>query len=247
MAQVVHKVSPAVVQERIHAAPEKIAAFCRAHHIRWLALFGSVLRDDFTGDSDVDVLAEFRSEHTPSTQDADNLADELSVLFAGRKVDLVTRTALYWRMRDRVLRSMVVLYGDAPMIPGAAPEIPTPKDDRVYVGIMWDLARTMREFMCGKTRAEYDAHEMLRYALADSLRRFSARSAQVSQTYREAHGEIAWEKTDRLYRAVSEDGMAINEEMLWKIVTDEIPTLIPMLESLLPPEMRYPTEESCNG
>ena len=44
---------------------ERIAEFCRRHHIRRLALFGSVLRDDFTPDSDVDVLVEFEPEHVP--------------------------------------------------------------------------------------------------------------------------------------------------------------------------------------
>ena len=39
----------------------KIAEFCRKHRIRWLALFGSVLRDDFRPDSDVDVLVEFEA------------------------------------------------------------------------------------------------------------------------------------------------------------------------------------------
>ena len=42
-----------------------IAAFCRRHHIRKLAVFGSALRDDFRPDSDVDLLVEFEPEHTP--------------------------------------------------------------------------------------------------------------------------------------------------------------------------------------
>ena len=44
---------------------EKITNFCREHHIRQLSLFGSVLRNDFTGESDVDVLVEFEAGHTP--------------------------------------------------------------------------------------------------------------------------------------------------------------------------------------
>jgi uncharacterized protein len=248
MAQGVHKVSPAVVRERIHASPEEIAAFCRAHHIRWLALFGSVLRDDFREDSDVDVLVEFIPEHPVTLFDLREMEEELSRLFTGRNVDLVTRAALYWRMRDRVLRNMLVLYGDAPEIPDPeAPEIPTPKDDRVYVGIMWDMARTMRDTVCGKTRAEYDADEMLRYTLAGALRRFSARSAQVSQSFRATHTEIAWGKTDTMYRAVSEDGIAINEGILWEIATCEMPALISLLERILPPELRYPPEKPSRG
>jgi predicted nucleotidyltransferase/uncharacterized protein with HEPN domain len=244
MTQVVHNVSPAVVRERIYASPEEIAAFCRARHIRWLALFGSVLRDDFRDDSDIDVLVEFVPEQPVTFFDLNAMEEELSRLFGVRKIDFVTLAALYWRMRDRTLRSMVVLYGDGPEIPRAAgPEIPTTKDDRVYVGIMWDMARTMRDAVCGKTRAEYDADTMLRYALAGSLRRFSARSVQVSEAFRAAHAEIAWHTTDRMYCVVSEDGIAINEGMLWEIAACEMPTLIPVLECMLPSGMRYPPNE----
>jgi len=249
MAQVVHTISPEVVRERIHAAPEEVASFCRKHHIRWLALFGSVLRDDFRDDSDIDVLVEFDPERIVTFFDLHDMEKELSRLFGGRKVDLVTRPALYWRMRDRVLRSMVVQYGDAPEIPAAtAPEISTTKDDRVYVGIMWDMARKIGGSVQGKAWAEYKENETLRDALAAMLRRFSARSAQVSPAYREAHAEIAWQKTDGMYRAVSEeDGIALNDETLWKIATREIPALVPMLESLLPPEMRDPPDELPRG
>jgi predicted nucleotidyltransferase/uncharacterized protein with HEPN domain len=248
MAQTAHKIDPTAVRERIHAGLEAIAAFCRAYHIRWVALFGSVLRDDFRDDSDIDVLVEFDPEHPVTYFELHAMEEERSCLFGGRKADFVTRAALYWRMRDRILRSMIVLHGDAPEIPEAiVPEISTAKDDRVYVGIMWDMARMMRDAARGKERADYEAEKILRSGLAGALRRFSARSAQVSQMFREAHAEIAWEKTDALYRSVSEDGIAVNEGMLREIVTGEIPALIPMLEQILPLGMRYPPDESGNG
>jgi uncharacterized protein len=52
-----------MVHRGINFPSEAIAGFCRRHHIRRLALFGSVLRDDFTDQSDVDVLVEFESGH----------------------------------------------------------------------------------------------------------------------------------------------------------------------------------------
>lgn len=112
MAQVVHKVSAAVVRERIHAAPEQIAAFCRAHHIRWLALFGSVLRDDFRNDSDVDVLVEFDPEQPVTFFDLHDMEEELSPLFGGRKIDLVTAAALHRLIRARVLPLAEVQYAE---------------------------------------------------------------------------------------------------------------------------------------
>ena len=86
---------------QIHVPLERIADFCRRHHIRRLALFGSVLRDDFTPDSDVDVLVEFEPGKTPGFAFA-GMQDELSTLL-GRRVDLNTRNSLSKYFRDEVL------------------------------------------------------------------------------------------------------------------------------------------------
>lgn len=70
---------------------EKIAAFCRKWNVSEFALFGSVLRDDFRPDSDVDVLVSFPSyDATPSLFDHVDMQDELVEIF-GRSVDLLTR------------------------------------------------------------------------------------------------------------------------------------------------------------
>jgi len=67
---------------------QTIAGFCRKHHIRRLALFGSVLRDDFRPESDVDMLVEFESGATPGFGFI-GIQDELSEIL-GRRVDLHT-------------------------------------------------------------------------------------------------------------------------------------------------------------
>ena len=78
----------------------RLAALCRMHHIRRLALFGSALRDDFRADSDLDVLVEFEPGHTPGLRFF-KLEEELSELF-GRKVDLNTFGFLSPYFRDEV-------------------------------------------------------------------------------------------------------------------------------------------------
>ena len=89
---------------------EQITAFCQRHHIRRLALFGSVLRDDFGPQSDIDVLVEFEPGHVPGLA-LIRLQDELSDLFGGYPVDLVTSKFLNWRIRDRVLNEAQEIYG----------------------------------------------------------------------------------------------------------------------------------------
>jgi hypothetical protein len=90
---------------------DEIAAFCRAHHIRRLAVFGSVLRPDFRAESDIDVLVEFEPGHVPGLGFF-RLQDELGRLL-GRKVDLNTQQFLGPRLREAVLREAQVQYAAA--------------------------------------------------------------------------------------------------------------------------------------
>lgn len=87
---------------------ERVAEFCRRHHIRRMAFFGSVLRDDFSPDSDVDVLVEFEDGHTPGLQFF-AIEKELSDLL-GRRVDLNTPMFLSRYFREEVLRNAEELY-----------------------------------------------------------------------------------------------------------------------------------------
>ena len=93
---------------RVEIPHDQIAEFCRRYRIRKLALFGSVLRDDFGPDSDVDVLVEFEPGHTPGFGFV-TIQDELSTLL-GRKVDLNTANNLSRYFRDEVVRDAGVLY-----------------------------------------------------------------------------------------------------------------------------------------
>lgn len=88
---------------------DRLADLCRRYHIRRLSLFGSVLRDDFGPDSDVDVLVEFEPGRTPGLGIVD-IEDELSGLFGGRRVDLMTEKSLHRLIRSRVLESAQVQY-----------------------------------------------------------------------------------------------------------------------------------------
>ena len=93
---------------RISINKEKIADFCRRHHIRRLSLFWSVLRDDFGPSSDVDVLVEFEPGHVPGLAFF-SMEEELSQII-GRKVDLNTSGFLSPYFRDRIERESEVQY-----------------------------------------------------------------------------------------------------------------------------------------
>jgi len=79
--------------------------------IRRLSLFGSVLRDDFTSSSDVDILVEFKPESVPGFFGLVGMEDELSQQLEWR-VDLRTPAELSPYFRDRVLRDALEIYSD---------------------------------------------------------------------------------------------------------------------------------------
>jgi len=95
---------------RITVDRDRLADFCRKHGIRRLAFFGSVLREDFGADSDIDVLVEFEPECTPGLLGMARLERELCALLGGRKVDLRTPEDLSRYFRDEVVRAAEVQY-----------------------------------------------------------------------------------------------------------------------------------------
>jgi hypothetical protein len=97
-------------QLAVAISKEELAQFCQRHHIRKLSLFGSVLRDDFTPESDVDFLVEFESGKTPGFFKIVSMEMELSELLEGRKIDLRTPNELSIYFQDRVMAEAVVQY-----------------------------------------------------------------------------------------------------------------------------------------
>jgi uncharacterized protein len=95
---------PDSLSQRVAIPEPQLKAFCRRHHIRSLSLFGSVLRDDFKPESDIDILVEFQEGKTPGLLKLAGMEEELGTLLGGRKVDLRTSRDLSPHFRERVLQ-----------------------------------------------------------------------------------------------------------------------------------------------
>jgi predicted nucleotidyltransferase len=93
---------------------EKIAAFCRKWRITEFSLFGSVLRDDFRPDSDVDVMVSFDPQARWTLLDLAEMQEQLQVML-GRNVDLLTRRGVEQARnplrRTEILSSAEIIYG----------------------------------------------------------------------------------------------------------------------------------------
>ena len=88
----------------------RLNSFCREHGIKWLAIYGSALRDDFGPESDVDVLVEFEPERVPGFLGLAGMQLELQELFSGRPIDLRTPEDLSPYFRQDVLDEAEIQY-----------------------------------------------------------------------------------------------------------------------------------------
>jgi uncharacterized protein len=109
-----HLTLDTILRDRLHVSPTQIAQFCDRWHIQELALFGSVLRNDFDLDqSDVDVLATFDPAFYRGLSEAMQMQEELEAL-CHRKVDILSRTSLEhsqnWLTKRTILNSAQVIY-----------------------------------------------------------------------------------------------------------------------------------------
>ena len=95
---------------KIAIPQDKVRDFCHRNHIQKLALFGSVLRDDFGSESDIDVLVEFEPGAGVGFFELYDMEKELSIMFGGRKVEITTPRSLSKYFRDSVLKNAEVQY-----------------------------------------------------------------------------------------------------------------------------------------
>jgi predicted nucleotidyltransferase len=99
-----------MMKPRVPISNDEIAHFCQKHHIVTMALFGSVLTDQFKPTSDIDFLVEFQPRHIPTLFDMVNMEEELSHI-VGRQVDLKTAKGISRYFRDDIIATAQTIYG----------------------------------------------------------------------------------------------------------------------------------------
>jgi len=88
-----------------------LQAFCRAHSVRELSVFGSAVRGDFGANSDVDVLIDLATEARVGLIALQRMRDELAQIF-GRPVDLLTKNGINRHIREDILREAQVIHAE---------------------------------------------------------------------------------------------------------------------------------------
>jgi uncharacterized protein with HEPN domain len=109
------------------------------------------------------------------------------------------------------------------------------KDDLRYLGHMADCARRAEEFMRGKSRAEFDADEVLRLAVIHLLQTIGEAARRVSDGFRHQHSDVPWAQIVGMRNRIVHDYLNVDFDIAWQVATADIPVLRGQLSPLLPP------------
>lgn len=101
-----------------------------------------------------------------------------------------------------------------------------PADDGLYLRHMWDHAAKALALAAGKSRADFDADEVLRLALIYLVQIVGEAASQVSQETKDAHPEVPWQSIVGMRHRLVHGYFAVDEDMVWKTVTAELQPLL---------------------
>lgn len=227
---------------QIKLPEDKITHFCKRWQIVEFALFGSVLREDFRPDSDIDVLVTFSPESQFDLLDLMAMKEELEDIF-GRKVDLVNKRDIErsdnWIRRENILGTARVFYtaGEKLITEFVENEWPLQyiKDmrDRSSLLDIVKFARNLVEITRGMDRAQLESNLIKQSAVLYQISILGEAVKRLSQTFRSQYPEIPWKKIAGMRDKVTHQYDRVDLDIVWDVVQNNIPELIATLEPLL--------------
>jgi len=110
------------------------------------------------------------------------------------------------------------------------------RNDLVYTGHMLDVCRLIVSKVSGKTRADFDANEDFRVALAHHIQTLGEAARRVSPEFQQAHPHVPWKKIVGMRHRVVHDYLHVNYDVVWDVATVNLPALLVVLEDIAPPE-----------
>ena len=216
---------------------EAIRAYCEQRPIKRLLLFGSALRDDFSPDSDIDMLIEYAPEAKLDAYAILRQQADLCKLI-GRPVDLGTPQTLSPYIRQEVIESAEPLYDVAGIPDGRSKPIPKkPERDRLRLLDMRDAAKKVRRYAAGRTRADINDDDMLASALVREVEVIGEAANHVSEETRALAPDIDWGDIVGMRNNLVHAYWKINYDVLWDAITNKLPPLITELNRLI--EAKY--------
>jgi uncharacterized protein with HEPN domain/predicted nucleotidyltransferase len=230
---------PDILQQRLKVSFDAIASFCDRWHISEFALFGSVLRDDFRPDSDIDVLVTFAPDIQSNWLDFVRIREELETLLS-RKVDLTQKKGLVNPFsRAEILKTARTIYPpeQVTQFELVNADKMTPDNVRNYAALL-DMVRAIQEIQedtANLTDEGYRERRLIRRAVERNLEIIGEAVRRITPEFRQAHPEVDWTGAVGLRNIIIHQYDRVDNETIWQIVTTVLPLLLPQLERLLPP------------
>ncbi|MEI6840479.1 MAG: nucleotidyltransferase domain-containing protein [Methanomicrobiales archaeon] len=201
---------------------EVIQEFCRKWNVCTFRFYGSIMRDDFRPDSDVDVMVEFDHSKRTSFFDLDTMREELESLF-GRKVDLADRRSV--EQSENYIRRKGMLSGRPPVLRQMS-----------YLLDMLICARKIEKITGSSPPEIVDIDEMAFHALSYNVRWLIVSAQRVDAKTREKYQEIPWRTLIRASTAIDTDFFELDRQQVKEIAWQVVPLVIPLLLTIIPPD-----------
>ena len=249
---------PGVLAERLTVSYSQIAGFCKRWRIQKMGLFGSVVRDDFGPDSDIDVLAVYAPDVKRSLFHVVGVQDELAEMF-GREVDFVEKRSLKNPFtKQEIFRSYRIIYPiESANFVALAESDPVVLEKVRNDSALFQMSQAAQEscdFIGGADYERFLADSILQGAVAYQLGSLGRAARRLSEGFRRwrspsvgrSHVTIDWHEIIEWEAVVAYKlSMAVDLDRVWEIATEKIPFLNAQLKKLVPP---LPNDErtSCS-
>ncbi len=228
-----------IMQERLQTSLSKIADFCQRWHIIEFALFGSVLRDDFRPDSDIDILVVYQPDFKQTFEDKIQAQTELEALF-NREVDITRKHGLVnpFSRREILQQHRIIHPPEKAQLITLKISNKTMQDNVRNSAAIWDMLQVIQEIQAFIETVDYEAYLenlLIRRAVERNLEILGEAARRTTEEFRNTHPEIDWRGVIGLRNIVAHQYDRINQAEIWQIITINMPDLQGKLQVILPP------------
>lgn len=226
-----------VLSGRRRASQAEIVDFCDRWHVEELSLFGSVIRNDFRPNSDIDVLVVFDPSVKRGLFDQMEAKQALAALF-GRKVDLTEKRLLKNPFsKVEILQTCRIIYPPerANFTAFIRADERMTDDIRNNAALldMLDSMRSLQEFIQNRTFEDYLEDRFLRKVVERELEIVGEAANRLMPAFQSAHSELDWGSVVGLRNAIVHQYDELDHENIWAIATTKVPQLLEQVQPLL--------------
>jgi predicted nucleotidyltransferase/uncharacterized protein with HEPN domain len=211
-----------VANPNITVPEDAIRDFCRKWNLKTFHFYGSVMRNDFRPDSDIDVLVEFSPDANPSFSDLGTMQEVLESLLC-RKVDLTDRRSV--DRSENYIRRIGMLSGKPPVLRQMS-----------YLLDMLISVRAIAKIAGDNPREIIDSDELAFHALIFNVRWLAISAGRVDEPTREKLPDIPWDILDCTGRMIEDDLFNLDKQTIKEVAWDVVPRIIPLLADIIPAE-----------